>query len=153
MGHRPISLSTEAPDALVRRFMDFHECRSLHTITPLEEIYTQDVEFIGPLKRINGMLALKHHYRDLAQSLAFYQIRYHDSLVGEHSAYISWEVDCAHPRVARGRPVTLRGMTHIRFTARVYYQEDAYDVGALLYDQIPGLASLTGFLRRRLARQ
>ena len=150
MENKPISLSTEPQNALVRRFVDFHERCSLNTITRLEEIYTQDIEFISPLLQSQGILALCSHLKSFFDDVDFYQRRHLDSLVGEHSAYLSWEMDCAHARIAGGRPITLRGISHIKYTSRIYFQEDCFDLGALLYDQVPGLASLARFARRRL---
>lgn len=152
MENRPISLSTEPQDALVRRFVDFHESCSLHTITRLEEIYTQDVEFICPLLHTQGVLALKTHMKSFLRDLDFYQRRHRDTLVGEHCAYLSWEMDYAHPRISGGRPVTVRGVSHLKYTTRIYHQEDHFDLGALLYEQLPGLSSLTRLLKRRLLR-
>src|SRR5690606_21171272 len=131
-------------------FVDFHERCSLNTITRLEEIYTQDIEFISPLLHTQGVLALKTHLKTLLHDVAFYQRRHLDTLIGEHCAYLSWEMDDAHPRLPGGRPATLRGVSHLKYTSRIYHHEDSFDLGGLLYDQLPGLSSLTRFLRRRL---
>lgn len=146
----PVSASLSPSDAFVKRFMDFHEHFSLQTITRLEEIYTQDIEFLDPLHRLHGLLALKKHLKMLAKNLQLHHRRYLDTLVGEHCSFLSWELEYSHPRVGGGSPRRLRGTTQIRFTSRVYYQEDSFDLDALLYRGRPVLGRLTALTRRRL---
>jgi hypothetical protein len=62
-------------------------------------------------------------------------------------------MDYAHPRLRGGAIITVRGMTHLLFTNKIYYHEDSYDLGALLYEHIPVLGLATRQLKTRMAWQ
>lgn len=145
--------SRTAVNPVVPQLKLFYEQFSVATIAGLDDIYTQDVEFRDPVHTVHGSLGLKHYLRRMATNLRAYRIRYLDEVIGENSAYFTWEMDYAHRSLKRGRVLTVRGMTQIRFTTKVFYHEDSYDMGALLYDHLPGLGTATRHLKQRLARQ
>lgn len=130
----------------------FYEQFSAATIARLDDIYTPDVEFRDPIHTIHGGLRLKGYLRRMAASISHYQMRYLDEMVTENGAYLTWELDYAHRSLRGGSIITVRGMSRLLFTTRVYYHEDSYDLGALLYEHIPGLGFATRQVKHRLAQ-
>ena len=147
------ALPRDAANLLVVQLKQFYQQFSVGTIARLDDIYTQDVEFRDPVHTMHGCLALKNYLRRMAANLTHYRIRYLDEVLGEDCAYLTWELDYAHSRLRKGRIITVRGMSQVRFTSRIFYHEDCYDMGALLYDHVPGLGTATRHLKQRLARQ
>jgi hypothetical protein len=45
----------------------------------------------------------------------------------------------------------VRGVSHLKISDKIDYHEDFYDMGAMLYEQLPLLGSVTRWLRLRLA--
>jgi hypothetical protein len=45
----------------------------------------------------------------------------------------------------------VRGVTLIRFTDRIYYHEDFFDLGAMLYQHVPVLGSVIRYLNNRMS--
>lgn len=144
-------LAPPANRAVVQQLKQFYEQFSAGTIARLDDVYTPDIEFRDPVHGLRGSLALRNYLRGMALSLQQYSIRYLDEVVGDSSAYLTWELDYAHPRLGGGRLITVRGMSHVRFTARVFYHEDSYDLGALAYEHLPGIGFATRRIKRRLA--
>ncbi len=138
---------------LIQQLKMFYEHFTVDTIAHLNTVYTQDVEFRDPIHTINGILGLKHYLRGMATSLTYYRIRYLDQQVGEENAYLTWELDYSHRSLKGGSVITVRGMSHVKFTAKIYYHEDSYDMGALLYDHIPGLGAITRRVKKHMSRQ
>lgn len=136
---------------LLRQLKDFYTDFAASTIAGLDAIYTQDVEFRDPVHSLRGLLAVKAYLRRMAANMTHYHIRYLDELVGSDSAWLSWELDLAHPRLNGGKPFTVRGSTQLRFTCKVYYHEDHYDLGALVYERVPLLGAMTRWLKHRMA--
>jgi len=153
MESKPIILPRDTTSLLVQQLKQFYEQFSAETIARLDDIYTQDVEFRDPVHTMHGCLAVKNYLRRMAANLTCYRIRYLDEIVGEHTAYLTWEMDYAHRRLRKGSIITVRGMTQVKFTSKIFYHEDSYDMGALLYDHLPGLGTATRHLKHRLARQ
>lgn len=137
---------------LIMQLKDFYAGFSSSTIALAENIYTQDVEFRDPVHTLHGVLALKGYFRRMAVSLQHYQIHYLDELVGDNSAYLSWEMEFCHKKINGGKPVRVRGMSQIKFAGKIYFHEDSYDLGVLLYEHVPVLGGLIRGLKRKLAR-
>jgi hypothetical protein len=142
----------ETSPALVQRLKSLYEHFGPETPARLETVYTADIEFRDPVHTLHGSLALRHYFRKMAGNLSHYRIRYIDELVGANAAYLTWEMEYAHRSIKGGSCITLRGMTHLKFTDKVYFHEDTYDMGALLYEHLPGLGLVTQLLKRRMAR-
>lgn len=151
-----MDLQLQAPPAnraVVQQLKYFYERFSVGTIAGLDAIYTPDIEFRDPVHTLRGALALRNYLRRMATNLQHYRIRYVDELVGEHSAWLTWEMEFAHRRLQGGRVITVRGMTQVCFTTKVFYHEDCYDLGALLYEHVPGIGFAARQLKRALARK
>lgn len=136
---------------IIKRLQNLFSEFTEESVSRLDEVYTQDVEFVDPVHTIHGSLALKNYLRRMARNLSHYRVRYTDTLLGTDSAYLSWEMDFAHPKIKGGKPITLTGITHIRFTHKIYYHEDCYDLGALLYEHVPVLGVGVRALKKNLA--
>ncbi|MCT7655735.1 hypothetical protein MBH78_16005 [Oceanimonas sp. NS1] len=54
------------------------------------------------------------------------------------------------PRLNGGRPVTVPGVSHLCFADSIYYHRDFFDLGAMLYEQLPLLGKGIRALKRRL---
>ena len=146
-------IGSTASSLLITQLKQFYQEFSADSIAGLDSLYTQDVEFVDPVHKVHGSLGLKHYFRQMATRLTLYRIRYLEELIGENAAYLSWEMDFAHPAINGGKPITVRGITHLKFTSKVYYHEDCYDLGALIYDYVPVLGAVTRALKKRMARQ
>lgn len=117
----------------------------------LDRLYTEDIEFRDPVHALQGRLALRRYLRQLYDSSNRIEFRYIDEQLGKHGASIIWEMQLSHPKIKRGDPVTVRGLTLIRFTERIFYHEDFYDLGSMIYQHIPVLGAVIRFINRRLA--
>ncbi len=153
MEQSPIFMPTASADALVRRFVEYYENYGLEAIGRLDEIYTPDIEFVDPVHRVQGVLALKNYLRKMAVNLLSYRMQCLDVLADDDKAYIHWQMTFRHRALNKGKPIELRGMTQIRFTSKVYYHEDCYDLGALLYENLPLFGGITRRIRQRVATQ
>lgn len=45
-----------------------------------------------------------------------------------------------------------RRITQIRFSDRIFYHEDFYDVGAMIYQHVPVLGRIIRFINQRIGR-
>ncbi len=132
------------------RLMDFYSEFSVDSIPQVDELYTQDAEFIDPVHKLTGSLALKSYLKRMAINMTSYEMRYIEKIQEEGCAHLTWEMTFSHKNLKGGKPITVRGMSVIRYTTKVYYHEDCYDLGALLYEHLPLLGGITRFLKNRL---
>ncbi len=137
-------------NTLLQDFKAFYQEANSSNIERMDRIYTQDVEFRDPLHTILGILALKSFIKNLYANSSYVQFEYTDEQRGENSATITWHMKFSSAALAGGKMITLRGITQVRFTDRIYYQEDFYDLGAMLYQHIPVLGPIIRFVNNRV---
>ena len=73
-----------------------------------------------------------------------------DEVIGEKTAYVKWVMHFRHPRLGN-RLISVRGVSHLKYGEKIEYHEDFYDMGAMLYEQLPVLGNVTRWLKLRLA--
>ena len=135
---------------LIQEFKAFYQQANSSNLERMDRIYTQDIEFRDPLHTILGILALKSYMKNLYANSNCVEFEYTDEQRGENSATIAWYMKFSHSGLAGGKMIKLRGITQIRFTDRIYYQEDFYDLGAMLYQHIPVLGAIVRFVNKRV---
>lgn len=54
---------------------------------------------------------------------------------------------------AREGLISVRGVSHLQIANKVTFHEDFYDMGAMIYEQLPVIGGLTRWLRNRLAAE
>ncbi|AMC99253.1 MULTISPECIES: nuclear transport factor 2 family protein [Halomonas] len=120
----------------------------------LYEVYTEDVVFTDPLHHIQGRDALERYFRGLYENVTECSFEFHDRLHQGHEACVTWTMRLIHPRLARGRPVSVDGCSRLSFPAedprRVCRHRDFFDAGAMLYEHLPILGPTVRLLKRRL---
>jgi hypothetical protein len=109
------------------------------------------VEFRDPAHALHGRLAVKNYLRSLYASTKYIKFDYLEEQIGEHTATIVWQMTFSHTSLNSGNPVEVRGVTLIRFTDRIYYHEDFFDLGAMLYQHVPVLGSVIRYINNRLS--
>jgi hypothetical protein len=148
----PALLSAEpAPRALMERFITAYSNFNLGVVAELEPLYAPDVVFKDPVQSLQGWPALKRYFLASCENLSACQFEFHDLLLGQGSAAFHWTMHYQHKRIAKGAPQSLGGVTWIRFSQRIEFHEDFYDMGALLYDKLPLLGAATRAIKTRMA--
>ena len=135
---------------LIERFKS--QFRILHEadLSRLRELYSERILFKDPVHEIRGLVELEDYFASLCSDLSDCRFEYLDEIVGDNSAYIKWMMHFKHPRLGN-RLISVRGVSNLKFSDRIDFHEDFYDMGAMLYEQLPLLGNVTRWLRLRLA--
>ncbi len=131
----------------IKNFVDnMNSLTSSNVSEVLEEIYTNEIEFIDPVKDINGLDDLTCYFANLYKSVNHCHFTINNYIPNGNQHSIEWEMKLKHQRLAKNKEITLDGASFIRFkNNKVCYHRDYYDLGALIYERIPilGLAVRT----------
>lgn len=133
-----------------RQFKYLYEKQGSLDETQLRSIYAANIEFVDPVHRMTGLQSLIDYFADLSKNLMECRFEFVDELVNDDVAHITWNMEFSHKRLSKGKQISLRGMSLIRFDEKIYYHEDCYDLGAMIYDNLPVLGNATRFLKNRL---
>ena len=131
-----------------KRFYQVFDPKALHEI---DAIYTDDVEFRDPIHQVNGRAQLRAYMEHMAGNLDSCRFFYLEEQISGNTAFVKWNMHFTHPKLAGGKELTVRGMSEVRFGDRIYYQEDFYDMGAMVYEHVPVFGRVVQWLRHRLA--
>jgi hypothetical protein len=138
------------PRPLVPRFQEAFQDLRRDNLGMLDGIYARDLLFEDPLHRIEGLPALKTYFARLYDGVETIRFEFGDVLEGPGQAMLTWTMHMRHRRLRAGESLALPGASHIRFSDRVHYHRDYFDVGALLYERLPVLGSLVRAVRARV---
>lgn len=136
---------------LLNDFKQLYQTLDESSIARLDQVYASGVKFKDPVHDIEGVVALQDYLSAQAEGLTECRFEYLDELIGDNSAYIKWIMRFRHEKLGN-RLISVRGVSHLHFNDKIDFHEDVYDMGAMLYDQIPVLGRLTRWLKARLAR-
>lgn len=149
---RTSTIAQNSKQLLLSSFKAFYQNSDELHLEQIDALYTQDVEFRDPLHTILGILALKSYMKNVYANSRDVRFEYTDELSGENWATISWLMHFRHPSLGGGKLISVRGITQIRFTDRVFYHEDFYDLGAMIYQHVPMLGGIIRFINQRIGR-
>lgn len=117
----------------------------------ISAIYSDAIIFKDPVHEIQGLNRLQDYFAKVSVNLTHCHFVFIDELVTDECAHITWEMHFQHPKIKANKPTMLRGMSFIRFDEKITYHEDSYDLGAMLYDNLPIIGNMTQWIKRRLS--
>ncbi|MBY5985854.1 nuclear transport factor 2 family protein [Halomonas sp. DP5Y7-2] len=118
----------------------------------LYSIYSDDIVFIDPLHRVNGINNLKADFDAMYANVITCQFDFRHAVREGQHGFVTWTMTLQHRRLARGKPIAVEGCSALTFASgeggKVIRHQDYFDAGALLYERLP----LVGMLVRRIKR-
>jgi hypothetical protein len=136
---------------LLQRFEQFYSDFKTADLARLEDLYFPQVQFRDPVREVSGIPQLRRYFSASRRSVAECRFEFCDRLHDEKQCFYEWRMHYRHPRLAGGDLLTLRGMSHIRFSGdSIVAHEDIYDMGAMLYEHVPVLRTGVRWLKQRL---
>ncbi|ADZ89770.1 nuclear transport factor 2 family protein [Marinomonas mediterranea] len=143
-------LKSEQDIMLVERFKAFYEDVQRPQLEKISDIYTSSVRFKDPVHELQGIEFVHAYLTEMSANVEYGRFEYLDQLVSEDKAYIKWNMYFRHPKLGSDIHV-VRGMTQIQYTDRIYFHEDVYDMGQMIYEHIPVMGTFVKMLKQRLA--
>ena len=116
----------------------------------LGNFYADNILFRDPVHELHGLVTLEDYFNTLCADLIVCRFEFLDQVVDDHSAYLKWIMHFRHPRLGN-EIIDVRGVSHLRWTDKIEFHEDFYDMGAMLYERLPVLGNVTRWLKLRLA--
>ncbi|MEM7400904.1 MAG: nuclear transport factor 2 family protein [Pseudomonadota bacterium] len=117
----------------------------------LAETYTENILFIDPVKTISGLDGLTQYFEDLYLSVISCEFTLKSSMPNDQLHSLEWLMHLQHKRLSKNKTITLDGASFIKFeNEKVCYHRDYYDLGALIYENIPLLGSVLTRVRHAL---
>ncbi|WP_428821077.1 nuclear transport factor 2 family protein [Microbulbifer sp. MCCC 1A16149] len=120
----------------------------------IAEVYAENVEFSDPVHRIQGLGDMQGYFAGVAKNLQECRFEFDQTLIEGNTLNLWWTMHYRHPRLSGGKLLSLRGASLLRLDLeqdRVLAHEDIYDLGAMVYEQVPLLGSVLRYVKRGIA--
>jgi limonene-1,2-epoxide hydrolase len=121
------------------------------SVANLSLYYRDDARFSDPVHEVIGLPAMQAYFTRAYASLTHCRFDFTGHAQNGNSLFISWQMHFSHPRLRQGVEIVVPGCSKLELQAgKIRAHRDYYDVGNLLYDNIPLLGSVTAYLKRKL---
>lgn len=117
----------------------------------LETVYHDKVQFEDPVHTLNGWPAVAAYFDALYTNVidCRFDIHYHQQ--ADHDGFLVWTMSLQHPKLRRGTTIQVHGTTHLKFADDlIIYHRDYFDLGEMLYENLPLLGNLIKRIKTRL---
>ncbi|KFZ37042.1 transcriptional regulator [Shewanella mangrovi] len=136
---------------LVERFLAMYQRLNRDNLSLLADIYDEQILFQDPLHQVCGLDALTQYFVGLYQHLDYIAFDMQQVLLAPAQAAINWQMHFQHPRLNRGQLISVDGMSFLTLADKVTFHRDYFDVGQMLYEQLPLLGSAVRAIKRRVS--
>lgn len=144
-------VDTGSSQNVLERLADFYRHLDNSQLPQLSRIYHPDIVFIDPVVQHHGVDALEDYFRQLLKTVNYCRFDIQQTQSNGDEATLLWRMDYAHPKLNKGRDLSLDGISRLRLADDlIIYQRDYYDMGAMLYEHVPLLGTAVRALKARL---
>lgn len=142
------STAEAPPQTAARRLAQFYETLTPAALADLGQLYAPDARFKDPFNEVVGIAAIRRIFAHMFATTEAPRFEVTDCIEQGGQAMLGWTFRFA----LRGRALTVRGVTHLRFDADglVTLHRDYWDAAEELYEKLPLLGGLMRAIRRRL---
>ncbi|MEH6452013.1 MAG: nuclear transport factor 2 family protein [Psychromonas sp.] len=134
---------------LIDEFCQLYQSLGKDNLDLLAQVYRQDIAFIDPIHQINGLDALTTYFNHLYQNMISCQFNIEYVIVDDKQASIIWTMHYQHSKINAGKSISVNGSSFLKYDEKIYYHRDYFDVGQMLYEQLPLLSSVITMVKKR----
>ena len=137
---------------LQERFNRFYSSLDASAVDALASVYHREVTFADPVGVHLGLVAVEDYFRKLLRGCTRCDFVIREQRFDDRTGFVAWTMNFASPRLNGGRPIEVDGSSVLGFRdERVAFQRDYYDMGAMVYEQLPLLGPVVRYIRGRMA--
>ncbi|MEM1143961.1 MAG: nuclear transport factor 2 family protein [Pseudomonadota bacterium] len=137
---------------LQERFNTFYQTLDTDSLQGLGQIYHPRVTFADPVAVHQGLPSLDAYFRKLLRGCEQCSFVINTQRFDDSEAFVNWTMSFSSPRLNRGETINVDGSSVLSIRdGLVKHQSDYYDMGAMIYEQLPILGPVVRYIRRRMA--
>jgi len=144
------SVNSVNKHSITNRLMQFYSSFSASSMAQISTLYAKNVVFKDPIHEVKGLNDLHDYFLGMMKKTTTCEFEFLD--YSENSFY-SWKMYFTHPKINGGQQVAVEGVSHIKVDEEshlITYQQDYYDMGAMLYEHLPVLGWSIDKLKSRM---
>lgn len=136
----------------LEKFVDIYQKLNTDNLTLLSSIYHDDITFMDPVHKVEGLVDLHKYFEGLYTNLSHCDFVIHDVIFNDKHAAIYWEMTYKHAKLNRGEEVAVSGTSRITgVNDKVIFHRDYLDLGVMLYEQLPVIGRVIKWIKTKAA--
>lgn len=140
------------PNPLVDNFIELYQALNKNNLHLLGQVYGDDIIFTDPMHQISGLESLTQYFAKLYENVQHIQFEIKEVQQSDSQASLFWQMQYRHPKLNRGLLIRVDGMSQLKFNDKIYFHRDYFDLGQMLYEQVPCVGGLIRLLKTRAAK-
>lgn len=132
--------------ALIEQLKAFYSALKTSKMEQLNDLYAPDIRFTDPVHQVQGLENLTEYLENTIKNVEYCHFTFTNELFSETGGYLTWDMHFAHPKLRGGKEIIVPGVSQLVFNqelGKIQAHTDFYDMGALLYEHIPGVGWVT----------
>jgi hypothetical protein len=137
---------------IVQKFKQLYKELNGSNVDIIESVYAPNISFEDPFHQIEGLINMKQYFHELYENVEAISFDFGESISDGNSHYVNWVMNLTHPKLNKGRPFDVPGVTFIKGNdaQEIIMHRDYFDAGVMLYEKIPVLGSLVKYVKSKL---
>jgi len=136
---------------VIERCKDFYMNLADTEWAKIDQIYADDICFRDPINTLRGRAKLHHYLHDYSSQLRGCRFEYLDQVMLSGRVYIKWDMYFFRANSKAKKIINVRGVSQLEFDERgIYFHENFYDVGAMIYENVPVVGRGIRWLKNKL---
>ena len=140
------------PNPLVDNFIELYQALNKNNLHLLGQVYGDDIIFTDPMHQISGLESLTQYFAKLYENVQHIQFEIKEVQQNDSQASLFWQMQYRHPKLNRGQLIRVDGMSQLKFNDKIYFHRDYFDLGQMLYEQVPCVGGVIRLLKTRAAK-
>lgn len=118
----------------------------------LREVYADIAVFKDPAHEVNGLDNLVAYFSKLYSNTLSCDFALQQCLIENNNASMRWVMRLAHKSLKNGTEISVDGASFLSFDEenKITYHQDYFDLGQMLYENIPVVSNITKFIKGKL---
>ena len=137
---------------IIDKFSSFYSDLASMEISELKNIYSSDVTFIDPIAQHKGLIAVENYFAKLLHNAKYCNFTIHNKESTQSGNYlVTWTMVFTSAKMQGGKPIKVDGLTQLEISDnKITYHRDYYDLGQMIYENIPLLGRIVKRIKRGL---
>lgn len=140
------------PNPLVDNFIELYQALNKNNLHLLGQVYGDDIIFTDPMHQISGLESLTQYFAKLYENVQHIQFEIKEVQQSDSQASLFWQMQYRHPKLNKGQLIRVDGMSQLKFNDKIYFHRDYFDLGQMLYEQVPCVGGVIRLLKTRAAK-
>lgn len=138
--------------ARIEQLLSFYNQLSSSNISGLAQIYHADIQFIDPVKAVNGLAELQQHFTHSYSNIDYCKFEKLQAFEQINQGVLTWKMHFSHPSIGNSKAIVVDGCSMLRWqNDLIIYHRDYYDLQQMVLTHLPVIGWLTGKVKQRMA--